>query len=530
MSPSSCPSPMAKPAPLPDFEYVQIYEGSRHWIWPDAPYTPSSTITEPARLTKIIHTDKPDDRWLTAMGELADADVGDGPAEVRYIDLPGHPQLLEFSQLRGMAMFVVRDEYKQFIQHVLSLSLSDGPVSPLFRFFVTGQPGIGKPQVRRHSLYLLGLGKPVFWVQEDGAYYFNSHGVQRLHNPNNVPDLPEVHRALQESWVLIDADQAWMPSKKYAISPFIIWTSSPLDSRWQYFRKTFMPSKRWVMKPWSTKEIAAAACVFSTDSAALTARGPPRDLVVSSSINNALSRNPFAVDVADRVFLVPPAVVKDSGGCRLTFELAENRMDQLQQFVSWAFDVPSTRRVAGRLVEGLMHRSLSDGIELPAVFGSGAVAVTLELLGNADVFVPKGVPTTARPLYLRPLLPSFAAVDVMVVTAPNQLGLLRTSLADTHSRDFGTMLGIIARLQEGAGVKVNDLDDVVYCLVGSTGAAHRVQDLVRAAHASLAALQKLAKEFRDEVDVPTNVAARVRMFRVVGLNFDPQTGFRDVGA
>ncbi|KAJ7471790.1 hypothetical protein FB451DRAFT_1251000 [Mycena latifolia] len=100
------------------------------------------------------------------------------------------------------------------------------------------------------------------------------------------------------------------------------------------------------------------------------------------NIYSALSSNPFAVDVAHDVFLVTPAVVKDNGGRRLvredffvefltpavaakTFELAENRMDQLQQFISRAFDVSSTRAVAGRLVEGLMHRALSRGIRYP---------------------------------------------------------------------------------------------------------------------------------------------------------------------
>ncbi|KAJ6599925.1 hypothetical protein DFH09DRAFT_1355938 [Mycena vulgaris] len=573
---------MARPAPLPDFEYVETYEGARRWIWPD---TPSSAITEPAPLTKIIRTVTQDDRWLTTMGvggddpmgEPADADdVGDGLAEVRYIDLAGHPNLLEFNQLRmqetfhrAKATFIVRDEYKRFIQHALSLSLFDGLHPPLFRFLVTGQPGIGKSWTGKSFgahyflLYLLGSGKPVFWVQEDGTYYFNAHGVQRLRNLNSVSDFPDVHRALQESWVLIDADQEWMPSKKYAISPFVIWTSSPRDARWKYFSKAFSPSDRWFMKPWSTKEIAAAAdrlgCTHNDVIARMVWCGPvarhlflgepPTVQQPGSDIDEALLGNPFA-QPAHRVFLVAPAVVKDNSGRRLvredffaeflipavaakTFELAENRMGQLQQFLSRAFDVPSTWGVAGRLVEGLMHRSLSRGIQLPAVFGGSAVAATRELLGEADVFVPKGVSTAERPLYLRPLLPSFAAVDAMVATSPNQLGLLQTFLADTHSKDFGTMLNIIARLPNGSGVEVTALDDVVYCLVGSS--APRVQRLVRAASATLNTLQKLAehdkKKFCDEVGVPTDVArARIRMFRVVGLTFDHQTGFRDVDA
>ncbi|KAJ7147013.1 hypothetical protein C8R44DRAFT_758592 [Mycena epipterygia] len=538
------------------------------------------------------------------MGEPADADaddVGDGPAEVRYINLADHPTLLDFNQLRTQqtfhgekALFVVRDEYKQFIQHALNLSLHHGPDPPLFRFCVTGQPGIGKSFGAHYFLlYLLGLGKPVFWVQEDGAYHFNADGVQRLCNLNNLPDLPVVHRALQQSWVLIDVDQQeWMPNKKYSISPFVVRTSSPRDMRWKYFSKNFEPSERWFMKPWSTKEIAAAACVFCfccrssggthadlgkhSDRLGCTEhdvvvrmrwcgpvarylfRGkPPTVQQVGSDIDAALSGNPFAFDAQPnsqpvyRVFLVAPAVIKeDSGGRRLaredffaefltpdvatkTFELAENRMDKLQDFVSRAFDVSSTRGVAGRLVEGLMHRSLSHGIKLPAVFGGDSVAATLELLGKADAFRMKGVPTPDRPLYLRPLLPAFAAVDAMISVTPELLLLLQTSLGVVHSKDFGAMLGTVARLPAGAGVAVNTLKEVVYCLVGST--AFRVQGLVRAAKATLATLKKLAKDdkkrFRDEVGVQTDVACtRILMFRVVGLTFDHRTGFKEVDA
>ncbi|KAJ6599890.1 hypothetical protein DFH09DRAFT_1504187 [Mycena vulgaris] len=419
---------MAKAAPLPEFEYVETYEGARRWIWPD---TPSSVITEPAPLTKIIRTVTPDDRWLTAMGvggddpmgEPADADdVGDGLAEVRYIDLAGHPNLLEFNQLRTQetfhrtkATFIVRDEYKRLIQHALSLSLSDDPHPPPLRFFVTGM-SFG---AHYFLLYLLGLGKPVFWGQEDGTYYFNAHGVQRLHNLNSVSDFPDVHHALQESWVLIDADQEWMPSKKYAISPFVIWTSSPRDMRWKYFSKAFSPSDRWFMKPWSTKEIAAAAdrlgCTHNDVIARMVWCGPvARHLFLGEppTVQQAGSNNPFA-QPAHRVFLVAPAVVKDNGGRRLvredffaefltpavaakTFELAENRMGQLQQCLSRAFDVPSTWGVAGRLVGGLMHRSLSRGIQLPAVFGGGAVAATLELPGPVSKASPQqSVPCTS---------------------------------------------------------------------------------------------------------------------------------------
>ncbi|KAJ7475747.1 hypothetical protein FB451DRAFT_255466 [Mycena latifolia] len=223
--------------------------------------------------------------------------------------------------------------------------------------------------------------------------------------------------------------------------------------------KEFLSSKRWFMKPWSTKEIAAAADRLGSAHADVIARmvwcgpvvrhlfqGDPTTLQsMTSDISRALSGNIFAqpdikgTQPVHRVFLVAPAVVKDDGGRRSlvredyftgfltpavaaeTFELAESRMDRLQQFVAQAFDVSTTRGVADRLVEGLMHRAVSGGILLPAVFGAGEVAAaTLELLGKANGFVAKGVPTTLRPIYLRPLLPSFVAVDAMLVASPNR--------------------------------------------------------------------------------------------------------------
>ncbi|KAJ7186354.1 hypothetical protein GGX14DRAFT_581111 [Mycena pura] len=146
--------------------------------------------------------------------------------------------------------------------------------------------------------------------------------------------------------------------------------------------------------------------------------------------------------------------------------------------------------MAGKLVEGLMHRFLPRGMRLPDIFGGGSVAATLELLGKADVFKPQGKLKTERPLYLRPLLPAFAAVDAMVALSDGRLVLLQTSLADTHSRDFGTMLRIIARLPNGAGVHVGD--GVFYCLVGSTD--FRVRNLAHTVANTLTWLQGLSED------------------------------------
>ncbi|KAJ6588783.1 hypothetical protein B0H19DRAFT_218918 [Mycena capillaripes] len=565
--------------PLPDFKYVEMYEATRRWIWLD---TPSSTNLESARLTEIMQTIIPDNSWLSHTGLRDDvpidqpADLGDGPAEIRFIDLSSVRHLLEFKTLsrletahRGKATFVVRHEYKLFIEHAMSLSLTDRVV---FSFFVTGHPGIGKSVGAHYFLLcLLGSGKPVFWVQRGSVFYFNADGVQRLHG--NIGN-PATYKALKKSWVLMDVDQAEMPDDVYSISPFVIWTSSPHDGRIKYFYKTFLRPVQWFMKAWNTKEIAATADRLGSAHEDVLARmtwygpvawdlflrGIPTPDHITSNIAAVFGGHPTTGTLPDCVFLVSPAVVEENGIRRLkrgafssefltpalaakTFEYAEERLEKIQLFISHAFDFPSTQGLAGKMVEGLIHQvlirgtnSFKHGIRLPAVLGGGAVAATLELIGNSDNFISRGDHTAERPLYLRPSLRSFefAPVDAMVTTTPNQLGLLRTSLDTITREDFGTMFNIIDRLPAGAGVQVEDLEDVVYCLVGSKGTAYRVQTLVYEASAALSKLQQLAKDerlaekFYEEVGVSTDAArARIRMFRVVGFTFDPQTGFED---
>ncbi|KAJ7645614.1 hypothetical protein DFH06DRAFT_590840 [Mycena polygramma] len=554
---------MYKPAPLPGFEYVRTYAAVRNWLWPD---TPSSVITEPARLAEVIDTVAPDDRWLV------DADVSepaitddDRPADVRYIDLSRRPELLEFSQLlvlenefEGKGTFIIRDEYRCFVQHALSLSLHPSPV----RIFAAGHSGIGNSLGAHYFLlYFLGLGKPLFWVQDNRIYYFDAHGIQCTRS--SLRDDREVLHALKASYVLIDMDlETSLPDPSYRISKVVLWTSSPSDSRWQYFCKRFPGCKRWFMKPWSTKEIAATAdrlgCAHDQVIARMTWCGPvARDLFqgdpqtdqhVNSNIVHALSAT-FGVD--DRVFLVRPAVVmEDFGGRRLvredfvsgfltpamavkTAKIAVTEMNWLQPRLSQALCLSSACLVAGSLVEGVMHRSLTSGrLSLPAIFGGGRVAATLELLGQADVFTPKGAPSKKRPVYLRPLA-SFPTVNAIVVTTPKQLGLLQTSFGDVDTTAFGTMLSIIERLTIGAGVDVRKLEDIVYCIVGIGGDAYRVQNLVREARAALAQLKELDKllqlKFSEPAGKMTDPArARTRMFRVVGVIFDPEMGFMDV--
>ncbi|KAJ7193493.1 hypothetical protein GGX14DRAFT_588873 [Mycena pura] len=501
---------MDKPSPLPGCKRDATFETARQLIWPDTPW--SSEITEPARLTQIIYTyTEPDKQWLTINGDgdvpmSEPADAGDVPIGEPADAGDVGDNLAEVTIHEEKATFIVREEYKEFIKHALSHR-------SLFRCFVTGQPGIGKSSrcsgfrahgSRRQAVFrgaifphvpprlgkvcILGAGRQYLLLQRNG--------VQRLVDPKTVPTSFDFQRALRNSWVLIDVDQDPMPNTTYNLSPYVIWTSSPRDLRWRYFRKHFWPCERWFMKPWSAKEIMAAAFV-SCFCCSSSEGGPSTAQDVSNDIGRALSGNPFAVEAqpgtegaqpVHAVFLIVPAIVKDDGGHRLvrqnfytefltpavaemTFALAENRMEQLQLHLSRAFDISSTRGVAGKLVEGLMHRSLRVACDFRTFS-----AVARQSKNRASPVPP---PTVA-----------FAAVDAMVALSDGRLVLLQTSLADTHSRDFGTMLRIIARLPNGAGVHVGD--GVFYCLVGSTD--FRVRNLAHTVANTLTWLQGLSED------------------------------------
>ncbi|KAF7342149.1 hypothetical protein MVEN_01802600 [Mycena venus] len=529
---------------LSDFDTVNIYDDARRLLWPTVW---SDSISEPPNLTKVIATVTPDDGWLTAMGNGGHnaEDAGD---DVRSIDLAAHPELLAFSQLRD-SQKKPSTAQRRPLSSGMNTSASCRTCSPAPPPKTYSGKTVGAHYV---LLYLLGLG----------------NASAPLASSRKIATSISLYKTVGLLY------QDWVPPRKYAISPCVIWTSSLCDSRWQYFHRTWPAATRWFMRPWNTKEIAAAADRFGCDHNDVLARmawcGPvPRYLFtgtpptlqhVCNNVSAVLSGDLFAIDTAQlnsnahHVFLVAPTIVKDDDGRRLvredfvaefitpavasiTFELAAHRMERLQSHLSQAFDIPATRGIAGKLVEGLMHRSLSRGVRLPTVFGGDELAATVELPGKADAFIRKSDTTpSSRPLYLRPLLPSFAPVDAMVIASPKQLGMLQTSLAPTQNRDFGVMLRIISRLQNGADVPVQDIDDVVYCLVGTT--ADRVQTLLREATVTLTELQKLAKgktekpkkDFVTEVGVSSDIVRTwIQMFRVVGISFDHQTGFKYAG-
>ncbi|KAJ7204811.1 hypothetical protein GGX14DRAFT_459840, partial [Mycena pura] len=532
-------------ATLPQFTWDHLYEPLHVTLWPAGrgPVEEDAAPGEPLTLRDLIKTLTPDDGWLTpnkkSESNTMDVDGSDGENEsegevlnddedvdIRYINLEAHPALViddlgeEIDQYKTKATFVVRREYEVFMEHAMS-RVSDPPDDSFrARFFVTGQPGIGKSFGCYYFLFrLLALGQPVFFVNSlTTVYYFSSDGIQLTEQ--KLISSPALVEALRGSWVLIDMDDKteWQPSKIFKRARCVVWTSPPRELRMKEFIKRF-GAETWYMKAWSPKEIAAMTERMVIDPAKVLKRlstgGPvarslwgalpvPSPQTIDTTIRNALSGNIFAF-MPNRVFLIQPLVVIDeeSGRAYLqrtdysaefistyianrTSDLAQDYLERLQGQLASALNSSTTRSVAGKLFEGIIYRALTRGMQLPAGFGRGSVAGTLELVGKAESFVCEAGTTDIaekRPLYLRPESLNFAAVDAILVTN-EKLGLIQASMGQSHRRDFGMMLRIMSRLPRGAQVGVSGLRDVIYCLVGIV--PERVQTLVAEASGTLA--------------------------------------------
>ncbi|KAJ6528583.1 hypothetical protein B0H19DRAFT_1243079 [Mycena capillaripes] len=595
------------PTTLPQFTWDTLYEDIRAILWPalsadDGPVEGESAWGESPALLDRIETLTPDDGWLTPSSMKSDSDamdvddpdgegegedpndgedVDEGPPGIRYISLKAHPafafeKLAQEVDWRGdNATFVIRHEYGLFMEHAMSRLNNPPDDSHRARFFVTGQPGIGKSFGCYYFLFsLLALGQSVFFLSDPtSVYYFSDDGVQQTEQTPR--SWPATVRALRNSWVLIDIDEKtdWTPPEIFNRARCVVWTSSPQESRMKKFLKTY-GAEKWYMKAWSPKEIAAVTERLAIDHSKIVERlatgGPvarnlfggvpvPTPESIENDIRTALRGNIFVFTPMDasgegiqpvhRVFLIQPLVAIDRGSGRAclqrtdyaaeflsshiahtTFDLAQDHLEKVQGQLAAALDTSTTRSVAGKLVEAMMHRALIRGMQLPAVFGAGTVAVTLKLIGKAGSFVCETAPTdiAKRPLYLRPESPNFAAVDAILATH-EKLGLIQASLGDSHRRDFGMMLRIMSRLPRGAQVDVGRLGEVIYCLVGTD--AERVHKLVAEASKTLAELkmfdaQKLSKELTMRHTMIAH--RRLSTFRVVGYTFDHKDGFAEV--
>ncbi|KAJ7068832.1 hypothetical protein C8F01DRAFT_624166 [Mycena amicta] len=513
-----------KLVPLPGFRPVfpsSEYATLHRLLW----RTGETAAAEPRQLAKYIKTCEGDLRW-TAGGESMQVDEPDQPPpEIRYIDLTlAEARSFAVHRLFTIGKMIIRQEYVEFLAHALRTAQKEN--NP--RFFLAGQPGIGKSVGAVYFLlWLLASGHSVFFVpnKPDNIFYFSQAGVVFAKADDNIMSTLEVHNALSQSWFLVDVDaSARIPEAWVERARCLVWTSAPKEDGQYTFRK--QRTATWYMKPWSWEEIAALSMLEGRDPSDIWARftksGPvarsfftemdPVD--IDQVIKQALADNlfQFATDLGEnaakgshQMFLIQPLEVLDDGQGSLqrnkcsfhflsnyvasrTVELMEQRLDNIQQQLAIAFASPDTRPAAGKLVESILHRAfIKQKIDLPNAFGGGKIEGAFELIGKAENFfleISASDQRNCRPLYLRPQSPNFAAVDAILVTK-TVLCLIQCSLTDTHSHDIKTLLQIVARL-ETHHIEVDPLK-LLYCVVGIN--KDRVKQLVCEGTKKLKALQ-----------------------------------------
>ncbi|KAJ7204817.1 hypothetical protein GGX14DRAFT_459855 [Mycena pura] len=489
-------------AALPGFRFVQNtnYHGRLHEIlWRTPSSTPAvSAAPEPAALAELI----------------------DGQPPIRFINLDQHLELRVHKLRKPQApMIIIRDEYIEFMTYVLQLQNADDR-----RFFLTGQPGIGKSVGACYFLFwLLASGHSVFFIPAPGrVYYFSEAGVQRLVDEDLADDDPDVQAAVECSWVLIDVDIGnsvsatdWYPQDWLKGCTTMVWTSSPQHERLRRFTNHFCV-RVWYMSPWSEEEIDAVVKLQSHDPAEIQARrhlsGPvPRSLFCDQTraktseidhvIKKSLTKGLFQLSASEWLYLLRPQEKLDAHGVpyldreestlnwlsdyvvTCTVELMDRNLDNIRDQLVSAFDDPRTRGAAGKLVENMLHRALRRRVVAP--FGVGGCGLNvLGLIGKADNFTLEGhMPTPRFPLYLRLQSQNFAAVDAIVVSGV-AIWFVQSSVGDSHSTIFKTLLAILVQLKQ-LRFKVNGVR-LVYCLVGVSQSVGR---LARAATRKLAALK-----------------------------------------
>ncbi|KAJ7076005.1 hypothetical protein B0H15DRAFT_607787 [Mycena belliarum] len=516
--------------PLPGFQFVDkntSYAELHRLLW-RAP-TPSPVTHEPSALAEYI------DIWTGEDAMQVDSETDPEPTsrpasrKLRFIDLNKHPELCIASlDLLSEGPMVVREEYVDFMTHILQQRHSRKR-----RFFLTGQPGIGKSVGARFFLFwLLASGQSVFLVPEtDAVYYFSETGVQRTSGHGTHTDNLDVKAAVQRSWVLIDVDLGtdpgaaeWYPPRSW-LSPCatLVWTSSPRHERLRRFRSQWSASV-WYMRPWLREEIMLAINVGKLDSAEVWARyclsGPVArslfsesdradtnelDRVICQSFTKGLfsfATSPLQADEesSHRMYLVRPSESFDQNEVLFdrrqptygflstyittrTVELIAQHAHNFHEWLASAFNQPATRGAAGKLVESLFHRMVVAGSADP--FKLGGRPSELVLIGEASDFILEARTTLPpTPLYLLPQSQTFAALDAIIVT-DTVLWLVQSTVSDRHSFNIKTILAILNRLQQQK-IKVEQAR-LVYCLVGSD--AKRVAIVGRSATEKLRALK-----------------------------------------
>ncbi|KAJ7227695.1 hypothetical protein C8J57DRAFT_1585199 [Mycena rebaudengoi] len=403
--------------PLPGLQPVDeddVHGRLHQLLWPTPASSPpaASAAGEPAALAEHV------DVWMGNEGN------DEGRADLRFHKLIGHPPQL-----------LVRQEYIEFMTHVMQTKEPGQR-----RFFLTGQPGIGK----QSSFYTVS------------GFVLMDHLLSK------------------PAWVLIDVDIGSNPSTihwylQLWVDPCdtLVWTSSPRGERRRHFTKQFL-ARVWCMSPWSSTEIAAVTKLQEKDPVEIQARfelsGPvARSLFadpergnlgeIDKVIRTALTKGLFEFATSEgpdeesshQIYLVRPHEERDADGViRLirrerTFDflsskigprvvsMMDSTLTAMRTRLVCAFDNPHTRSAAGKLVEAILRRAFSDRPAAP--FGFGSPFCELTLIGKTtDFFFGAHTSPLTPPLYLRPQDQNFAAVDAIIVYNA-VLWLVQTSLA-----------------------------------------------------------------------------------------------------
>ncbi|KAF8916339.1 hypothetical protein CPB85DRAFT_1290937, partial [Mucidula mucida] len=185
-----------------------------------------------------------------------DLEAGQGDSrKIRYINLQAHPALRAIDELESEALrlgdraaFIIREEYRLFMQHAISCT-RDGH-GHWTHFFVTGQSGIGKRFGRCYILfYLLAQSSTLLPVSPRTTSLLQVATTETLH-----PTLA-LRKTIQKSWVVID-----IPGKDNWIPPMLVKQARCIP-RMGLFINHF-GAKLWFMSAWTNKEIAALTFVF----------------------------------------------------------------------------------------------------------------------------------------------------------------------------------------------------------------------------------------------------------------------------
>ncbi|KAJ7243429.1 hypothetical protein B0H12DRAFT_1236460 [Mycena haematopus] len=222
------------------------------------------------------------------------------------------------------------------------------------------------------------------------------------------------------------------------------------------------------------------------------------DLLLEAAVATAVNKDNYSswvvnhdVQLGDtivhRVFLVLP---------RETVDEATGAVIFLRECCETTFLSNHVTHLAAVMVQKsreVYARAEIDGNDVQDVFGVRAVFAAVMLAGDAEDFVVeagKVEETSARPLYLRPFLTTFAAVDSIFIT-DRAVYLIQCTIAGSHTFVVRTVLQILDRLQAKLKFNLRNLN-FYYCVVGS--ASKLVNEIVNAATRKLDVLKEAVNQ------------------------------------